>query len=71
MIGKLIGWLRREVRLRRLHREVELTQKVWLATRLTEKHPNELVRHRKSSLAVLEYMKAAEAYQEERNNREF
>lgn len=71
VISRFMAWLRREMRLRKLHREVELRQRVWLATRLTEKHPSEYARHQKSKLAVLEYMRAAEAYDLERNNCEF
>lgn len=71
VLRRFLSWLRREIRLRRLHREVEARQRVWLATRLTEKHQNEFVRHKKSSLAALEYMAASEAYSDERNNCEF
>lgn len=71
IFARFLVWIRREIRLRRLHREVEERQRVWLATRLTDRHPDELTRHRKSSLAVLEYMQASEAYDRERNRNEF
>ena len=54
--------IRREIKLWQLSRETSRRRQVWLHTRLTMKHPNEFVRHKKSTTAVLDYMSAADEY---------
>ena len=58
-----ILWISREVRLWKLNRDMNIKRQVWLDTRLLVKHPNEYVRHKKSSLAFLDYWKAADAHE--------
>lgn len=64
----MAGWknflrlIHREITLWKLRRETDRRRQVWLHTRLTMKHSDEFVRHRKSTAAVLDYLSAAEDY---------
>lgn len=53
------AWLRREIRLWKLSRDMSLKRQVWLDTRLLVKHGDEYIRHKKSSLAFLDHWRAA------------